>query len=481
MKATRIIPASIGLIVTLILVAALISMSGVPATATSVEGTLVSTPVDTAPVLDGIADEAAWAAAYATNATVSGGWYGTGTVSMKSVYKDGTVYFLYQYSDPENSNRRGPWQKQPDGSWLKIAATQWPAPVCPPGDASCEQYWSMKDPNGAYEDKFAVLWNINTPGFETAGCGITCHWGIDRANGKYGRKYTNAPGELVDMWHFKSVRTGPVGQTDDQYIDNATTGKDWGRHGDPNLGGGYSDNLDSNGDGKPDYTSPTQPAPPYYLLKSEETAMVDTYAAGDEVAAIRIAALTGDRSNLPTGSNYDETTNTWTLEIARPLVTMGNDGVTPSTKDVQFTDLDSEYLFGVAVFDNAQVEHSMSGLYKLTFAECDSPSLGLSKSGVYWASYADYTARLLSVDLGIGNSGAGAATSAQIEGAINTNGVTVVSSMPMALGGIAAGSSVAATVKYDVPAGVSSFKTTIYATATDACGNAYSYPGPMPS
>jgi hypothetical protein len=43
----------------------------------------------------------------------------------------------------------------------------------------------------------------------------------------------------------------------------------------------------------------------------------------------------------------------WTLEIRRKLVT-------GDANDVQFDDLAREYVFGVAVFDNAQIEHSYS-------------------------------------------------------------------------------------------------------------------------
>jgi hypothetical protein len=48
---------------------------------------------------------------------------------------------------------------------------------------------------------------------------------------------------------------------------------------------------------------------------------------------------------------YDAANKTWTLEIRRQLVTA-------DVTDVEFDDLSREYAFGVAVFDNAQIEHS---------------------------------------------------------------------------------------------------------------------------
>lgn len=110
---------------------------------------------------------------------------------------------------------------------------------------------------------------------------------------------------------------------------------------------------------------------------------------------------------------------------------------------------------------------------------CAQPSLSLSKTSTYWGSYADYTAGLLSVDYSIGN-GAGTtnAYNVTIAGAVNTNGVTMASAT--AGGNIAGGGSAAVTVKYNVPSGVGSFSSTVYATAKDLCNNSYAYPGAYP-
>ena len=44
----------------------------------------------------------------------------------------------------------------------------------------------------------------------------------------------------------------------------------------------------------------------------------------------------------------------WTLEIKRALVTTGEKA---DIQDVQFKDLDKAYYFGLAVFDNTQINH----------------------------------------------------------------------------------------------------------------------------
>ena len=397
----KVAPVSAGIIVVLVLLIALIAMSGTPASSAINPNTLVSTEVASAPTVDGTA-EAIWDNATAITMPVSGGWYGSGNVTMKSVYNGGNVYFLVQYADPDRSNRRAPWHKNSDGSWTHIPARSAAQSVY----NGTTYGYSHKDPDGAYEDKFAIMWNTTgasqIAGFnEGAGCAVNCHWAQGLGgSGDYGRMYNNNAGEIGDIWHFKSVRTAPVtsetsdgaggvyliGQVDDQYIDNCkgTQGGyvggdpacdgDWGRHGDPKTGGGYSNNQNGTNT-LPSNTSATQPANgtpahPYYIKKSEETAWADTFSPGDEVAGIRISPLAGDRGQISSGAHYNAVDHTWTVEFSRPLVTpdQANPAI-PSTKDVQFGDLNGEYFFGLAVMDNAQTEHSTSGgVNKMVFS-----------------------------------------------------------------------------------------------------------------
>lgn len=107
---------------------------------------------------------------------------------------------------------------------------------------------------------------------------------------------------------------------------------------------------------------------------------------------------------------------------------------------------------------------------------CTKPALSLSAQPAHWASYADYTAGLLTVDYSVGNSGV-YAFNVSIPGITATNGVTYTGG-PVAVGNVPNGGSAAASVKYNVPAGIGYFRTTVYATASDLCNNSYSYPGP---
>lgn len=107
---------------------------------------------------------------------------------------------------------------------------------------------------------------------------------------------------------------------------------------------------------------------------------------------------------------------------------------------------------------------------------CQKPSLSLSSAAPFWASYADYVTRLLSVTYTIRNSGAQSAYNVAITSSTATNSVTCSTTMPGSIGTIAAGSLQKATLQYGIPAGVGSFRVTINAAADDGCGNRYTYP-----
>ena len=297
---------------------------------------LAAAKADKAPTLDGQVEDV-WGKAKPVTIHVNGGINkGETDVTMKALYTQDTIYFLAQYKDPTESLRRQPWVKQQDGSWKALPGSE------------------------AYEDKFALIWNVNNSikGFSEQGCAVTCHAttpGRDRP-----LKYTNADGEIGDTWHMKIVRTNPVGQVDDQYVDNDTKAAEAGRKSDPKTAGGYSDNK-KEGQNTPVYAPPGyKPAPPYWIMDSEKTPFDDSkFKAGDEVAGIVIAQITGDRGDISAKAVWKD--GTWTAEWSRKLQT-GN------KFDVEFDDAKKEYFFGFAVFDNAQIGHAVQyGVTKLTF------------------------------------------------------------------------------------------------------------------
>lgn len=317
---------------------------------------LVAAKVAAPPTLDGNAGDAAWAQAkpltvkLADGVNFAGG-KGETTATLKAVYSGDMIYFLVQYADPSNSIRRGPFQKQADGSWKKLVD---------PADKG-------GDDNVYYEDKWAMLWNINnsTAGFNEQGCAVTCHAG--EPGKPYGNKYTDKPGELIDMWHMKGSRTAPLGYLDDQYVDHtrfdAKTAPNAGRKGDP---GGPEYAAFGLVNGKPQFMNKDGKAAnaggSYYIVEGTQVSFDDArFKPGDEVASFRIIPLKADRADVKVANRWSS--GVFTSEVGRKLTT-------GSKFDVQFSDLNAQYAFGFAAFDNAQVRHAVHyGALQLRFAK----------------------------------------------------------------------------------------------------------------
>ena len=263
--------------------------------------------------------------------------------------------FLVTYADPTESWYRSPWQKQEDGTWKQIKD---------PNDKG-------GDNNQFYEDKFALIWTINSSikNFETLGCFTACHAGENSDVKPFGNKYTASEGELGDIWHWKSIRN--AGQIDDQYLDStkfdAEEAKEAGRKSDPKEAGGYADNFASKPDPndstktvadktKPGFTSPAvdlTTGAPGYILGSEKVALtqadLDALPVGTLIPGIVKSPFVGDRGDISAGWEWKD--GVWTIELGRKLVTAGE-------FDVQFSDLTAQYYFGMAIFENAQVRHA---------------------------------------------------------------------------------------------------------------------------
>jgi hypothetical protein len=324
---------------------ALIALAMTSLTAGAEPLTVTAVKVGEAPALDGKATDAAWQKAPATPVSLAGGANFTGGStkgSLKAVHTADTLCMLFEYDDPTHSVRRSPYIKQEDGSWKKLKD---------PDDKG-------GDNNKYYEDKLAIIWPINNSikGFEESGCTTACHAG--EPGKPYGNKYTTSEGELGDMWHMKTMRTGVVGQVDDQYLDHtrfdAEKAKEAGRKADAKTGGGYKDIALV--DGKPELMAkdgkPANRAGAYSLNDADKVPFDDSkFKPGDEVASILVAPFTGDRGDISSGMSHAN--GKWTFEMCRKLVT-------GSPTDVQFDKVGAPYYFGLAAFDNAQVRHAFA-------------------------------------------------------------------------------------------------------------------------
>lgn len=340
--------------------------------------TISAVKTDFAPTIDGVG-EATWLQATPLTVPIAGGWAAAASVSVRAMYDAGYVYMMLRWTDNEASYRRNPWIKNLDGTWSVAAAK--PAPT---NGQTWQQYMAARggvnfNPEAAeymYEDKMALIWNTygasTVPEFETIGCAAVCH---DPANnGGPGttyngtqrnlaaKKYTNVAGQFLDMWHWKLVRQNMNGKMHDQYVRfwvpvNDATAGDGGRASDAGVVG-YASNPATGG--RPTFKSATRGIlPPIYSWPTSDTLrMTDA-----EVLALPVGTMVANMmTTMPTLSGadvdgfgvYDAVLKQWTYEIRRRLTTA-------DANDVQFTDLTRAYKFGLAVFDNAQIEHSYSG------------------------------------------------------------------------------------------------------------------------
>jgi Ethylbenzene dehydrogenase len=333
---------------------AIVAMSGFLFEASAADP-VMAVKVAKAPDLAAGAADPAWAQAKAVTVALAGGKNfkdGKTTATIKAVYTGDMLYMLVQYDDPTESVRRSPYQKQPDGSWKKVSD---------PDDKG-------GDNNKFYEDKIALIWNIGNSikNFSQMGCMAACHAG--EAGKPFGNKYLANEGELGDIWHMKSIRTGYIGQVDDQYLDHTRYDKDKapeaGRKSDAKTGGGYTDIKLVNG--KPEFMhksgTPVNKGGTYYLKEEDKVPFDDSkFQPGDEVASILVAPFAGDRGDIAAAIKWNN--GKWTAVISRKLKT-------GSKTDVQFDNLDGTYEFGLAAFDNAQVRHAFQvGALKLKFAK----------------------------------------------------------------------------------------------------------------
>ena len=307
--------------------------------------TLVAVKATSAPNLAAQANDPAWAKAQPLKFDLSGGMNfakgeGVTTGTIKAVYTDDRLYMLIQYQDPTDSKRRGPYQKQADGSWKKLS----------------DPKNKGGDDNVYYEDKWAMIWPIgdSIKGFETKGCMVMCHEGETKP---YGNKYTASEGQIGDIWHMKGSRTAPWGYVDDQYVDHtrydAKAAPNAGRKSDPGGTDGEYTNFDLV-NGKPKFMSRDGKAANaggnYYIKRGDEVPFDDSrFKPGDEVASYLINDLVGDRADIKLVQTWNN--GVQTSVISRKLVT-------GSKFDVQFDKLDKRYAFGFAAFDNAQVRHA---------------------------------------------------------------------------------------------------------------------------
>lgn len=195
---------------------------------------------EVAPVLDGNPEDAVWSQARAVEIPTTHGANlpgGEVTVRVRGLRDDGNAYLLFEWQDPTRSQKHLPLVKTADG-WQLL-----------------QKRYASNDENDYYEDKFAVMLSRSAK----MGGGAT-HLGHKPLEGKpapahqRGLHYTS-DGSYVDVWHWKSVRTGPLGQIDDNFFGPPLEAKAGARYTggytqDPKSAGGFVENWAKLDEGK---------------------------------------------------------------------------------------------------------------------------------------------------------------------------------------------------------------------------------------
>ena len=304
-------------------------------------------------------------------------------VTFRSVYDDENIYFLAEWNDQNKDLNRDTWYFDPGSKRWKEESNK---PVF-------NQQGNMIR-KAFYEDKLAMLWNVNNSveGWNNATCYTSCHTDLGADMG-FARHFTNGPNETIDMWHWKSVRSDPNNQFDDQFQDNKQPN---GRHGDTKDGGGYTNNaqeLTITGTNEtvevPKYFIPERTYY-YWVLQDEiENGTAKLITAVDEngvltydggtldpntdvafqregsttgakcIPSVFTEAFIGNRGDITGKGVY--TGSGWIVEYKRKLKTGDTEN-----QDVDFSDLTEKY-FGIGIFNNAAIAHSIKPNLLLKF------------------------------------------------------------------------------------------------------------------
>jgi hypothetical protein len=360
------------------------------------ETDLLSIKVNTPPTIDGAMD-AIWnshpvleftTAVPEVTGDVFRGYTGNiiPSVKLRSAYDNEYIYFLVQWADPTESLARSPWCFNP--STKKWAQEKGTYDFDPTTGAILRQPF--------YEDKISMLWNIgnSVTDWNNGTCYKSCHTGLPAIDGS-SRHFTNYASEKIDMWHWKSVRGGVNAgyQIHDQFQDNTYPN---GRKGDTGGTDVYSSNTQTLNNGVANVTVPKYIIPNrtnyYWILDSEITAGTaklvtavnqdgvltlsdnttidpnegtDYQRVGPGLGPKAIAGVTlkdagygGTQGDISCKAVYAN--SGWTMEIKRKLKT------DDTIYDIDFTSLEDQY-FGFAVFENAQIAHSIKTNLVLKF------------------------------------------------------------------------------------------------------------------
>lgn len=320
--------------------------------------------ISSPPKMDGIDDDAVWQNAKAVTIATQRGMNlpgGEVAVTVKMAHDDTNMYALFEWPDTTRSQKHLPLVKTEKG-W-KVMQSE----------------FYKQDEDDYYEDKFAVMLG-RTPAIAGAG---TAHYGKQPledkpgALGGRGLHYTT-DGSIVDVWHWKSVRTGAssANQMDDNYfgppleVDPKKKRYTGGYTQDPGTGGGYAMNWEKfdrgtitprwlpkdasvlERMGNIDLSPASTDKGEFWVSEDmmvEYSEELDTYPVGTIMPSVLVKGpREGDRGDVQGYSQWKG--GRWVLEVSRKLDTQ-------SKYDVAFNKDEPLYMW-LGVFDHTQTRHS---------------------------------------------------------------------------------------------------------------------------
>jgi len=308
--------------------------------------------------MDGEASEAPWFEAKTLTLQTHGGANfedGSTNIAIKALQNGHEIFFHFRWEDSSESLAHLPLVKTVDG-WK------------PKQDGFYEF-----DEQTYYEDKFAVIVSDSCE-LNAAG---TAHLGAQPLNDKpkpwHGAGYHYREQGIVDLWHWKAVRTNSMHLMDDNYIGQPVEP----RAGDRRYTAGYHQDARESGAYKmnwkwytPDGIVPKRlpldasqldPYQPDSKVKPQESPWIlpwfgsqpyksenDTYPIGTVMPSILYTSnqFEGDRAHVRGFAKWQD--GYWSLEVFRKLDTQ-------SKTDIKIED---GVCIWVAAFDHAQVGHT---------------------------------------------------------------------------------------------------------------------------
>ena len=246
-------------------------------------------------------------------------------LKAKSVYTKDEIFFRFEWPDKDKSMNKKKW-KYTGGKWTTIK-----------GD----------------EDRLGVVWEVNRiDKFATKGCAVLCH--NESKNDKDWYYAVNTQREKADLWHWKAVRSNPVGYTEDGYVTtNPSKKPEEGRKRDAGSKTTKAKSNRTKDKLKPAYMQDPAKAPSIQgsFLVDEAVEITDysIFKEGDEILGYMLyETWKGSFADVKTKGAWRN--GKWTIVMSRKLNTGYDD-------DTQFNTR-KKYPFAIAVFDNAHEHNS---------------------------------------------------------------------------------------------------------------------------